>query len=311
MTPDAPPLLEAVDVSKAFGAVRALAGTSVALHAGELVGLVGPDGAGKTSLIRALTGLMNVDSGTASIEGVPWARAPRSSRESLGYMPQRFALYPDLSVDENLEFFGAVFGLSRRTFEERRARLLEMTRLAPARDRPAGALSGGMYKKLAIACALLHSPRALVLDEPTNGVDPVSRRELWALLYELVDDGVGVLVATPYMDEAARCTRLLLLAEGTVLAEGTPSTLVATLDDPVLDVGPGATREALESIEAHPGVLATAPSGDGVRLLVAKERAPEVAKLLDALRLASRTADPTLEDLFLSKMQRRRAGAKS
>jgi len=229
----------------------------------------------------------------------------------MGALIETPGFQPGWSGARNLAELARLQGFSRAEARAEAGRWIDRVGLAGAGEKPVQAYSQGMRQRLGLAQALLGSPRYLLLDEPTNGVDPVSRRELWALLYELVDDGVGVLVATPYMDEAARCTRLLLLAEGTVLAEGTPSTLVATLDDPVLDVGPGATREALESIEAHPGVLATAPSGDGVRLLVAKERAPEVAKLLDALRLASRTADPTLEDLFLSKMQRRRAGAKS
>ena len=307
MSEPARALLEAVRVTKSFGNVRALAGPSVALHAGELVGLVGPDGAGKTSLIRALMGLMSVDSGTVSIDGVPWERAGRTARETLGYMPQQYSLYADLSVDENLTFFGQLFGLSRAAFEQRRARLLGMTRLEDARTRPAGALSGGMYKKLAIACALLHSPRALVLDEPTNGVDPVSRRELWSLLYEFVDDGVGILVATSYMDEAARCSRLLLLSQGSVLAEGTPSSLVAGLEEPVIELAPGTSPKFVAELETNPAVLAVAPAGDGVRVVLRKERAAEVMSALAAAGVGSRPARPGLEDLFLARMQSRPA----
>jgi ABC-2 type transport system ATP-binding protein len=222
-------LLEASAVVRRFGAVTALRGVDLRLHDGELLGLVGPDGAGKTTLLRALSGLIDVDGGEARVLGVPWPSAPPEAREELGYMPQQYSLYTDLSVDENLRFFADLFDLPRAVFAERRERLLSITQLEAARDRPAGALSGGMYKKLAIACALLHRPRMLVLDEPTNGVDPVSRRELWALLYEFVSDGMGVLVATPYMDEAARCGRVALLHEGRILAEGEPARLVEGL----------------------------------------------------------------------------------
>jgi ABC-2 type transport system ATP-binding protein len=166
------PLLEARAIERRFGATRALAGVSLRLFEGELVGLVGPDGAGKSTLLRALTGLVDIDGGEARVLDVPWPNAPPEAREQLGYMPQQYSLYTDLSVDENLRFFGDLFDLPRPVFAERRARLLAITRLEAARDRPAGALSGGMYKKLAIACALLHRPRVLVLDEPTNGVDP-------------------------------------------------------------------------------------------------------------------------------------------
>ncbi|WP_394832453.1 ABC transporter ATP-binding protein [Pendulispora rubella] len=223
-------LLEALNVTKCFGDTRALSGASLTLREGELLGLVGADGAGKTSLIRALVGLVAIDGGTVTVGGATWDGAGRDARESLGYMPQQYSLYPDLSVEENLTFFARLFGLKRHVFEERREQLLTMTLLDRARDRPAGKLSGGMYKKLAVACALLHRPRALVLDEPTNGVDPVSRRELWALLYEFVGQGMGVLIATPYMDEAARCGRVVLLSHGVVLAEGAPAALVASLE---------------------------------------------------------------------------------
>jgi ABC-2 type transport system ATP-binding protein len=206
-----------------FGSVVALAGLDLAIGAGELYGLVGPDGAGKTTAVRALAGLLDPDAGNVRILG----RDPRTreARESIGLMPQRYALYGDLSVDENLAFFADLFAVDDAVFKARRQALLQMTRLSAFGDRRADALSGGMYKKLALACALLHEPPVLLLDEPTNGVDPVSRRELWALLGELVDGGTTVVVTTPYLDEAERCHRVGVLHHGQLLAEGDPAAL--------------------------------------------------------------------------------------
>ncbi|HEY7726533.1 MAG TPA: ABC transporter ATP-binding protein [Anaeromyxobacteraceae bacterium] len=219
--------LEARDLRRRFGEVPALAGLSFAVRPGELYGLVGPDGAGKTTAIRALAGLVDLDGGEARVRGMDPLRGGRAVREALGLMPQAFSLYRDLTVMENLRFFGRVYCLSRTAFRERTGRLLALTRLGPFGDRRADALSGGMYKKLALACALLHEPEVLVLDEPTNGVDPVSRRELWALLHEFVHGGMAVLVSTPYMDEAERCDRVGLVHRGRLLAEGPPLDLLA------------------------------------------------------------------------------------
>jgi ABC-2 type transport system ATP-binding protein len=212
--------LEARGLWKRFGAVTALRGLSITLHRGEIYGLVGPDGAGKTTAVRAFAGLLDPDEGAVTVLG----RDPRTraARESIGLMPQRYALYGDLSIEENLSFFSELFAVDPAISAERRARLLQITRLAPFVDRRADALSGGMYKKLALACALLHSPPVLFLDEPTNGVDPVSRRELWDLLGELVAQGTTLLVTTPYLDEAERCHRVGVMSGGQLLAEGDP-----------------------------------------------------------------------------------------
>ncbi len=293
-------LLEARRVVRRFAGVTALSGVSLAVPAGELSGLVGPDGAGKTTLIRALTGLIDVDDGEVLIDGTSWERAPADAREQLGYMPQQFALYGDLSVDENLRFFARLFGLSRADFEERRARLLSITQLERAKDRPAGALSGGMYKKLAIAGALLHRPRVLVLDEPTNGVDPVSRREVWALLYEFVAEGMGVLVSTPYMDEAARCGRVCLLSGGEVLVEGEPSALVASCRDVVLEATT-ADRAPLDAfLDGHPGVIAVTPAGARIRALLEPEVVEEVRAGMEAQGAHVVRSAPDFEDLYFS-----------
>jgi ABC-2 type transport system ATP-binding protein len=222
------PIIEAHELSRRFGATRALDGLSFSVARGELFGLVGADGAGKTTTIRALAGLIALDHGRVLIDGRDAARGGAAVRESLGLVPQQASLYPDLSVGENLRFFARLFCLPRQAFRERSARLLAITRLGPFQQRRADALSGGMYKKLALACALLHRPAVLLLDEPTVGVDPVSRRELWALLHELVQEGMTVLLSTPYMDEAERCHRVALVHGGRLLLAGEPSAL---LDD--------------------------------------------------------------------------------
>jgi ABC-2 type transport system ATP-binding protein len=225
--PAAGPALDARGLVRRFGATRALDGLTFSVRRGELYGLVGPDGAGKTTAIRVLAGLLDADEGEARVLGRDPARGGRALRESLGLVPQASALYRDLTVEENLRFFARLHGLPRAAFRERSARLLGMARLERFRDRRADALSGGMYKKLALACALLHAPEVLVLDEPTNGVDPVSRRELWALLHELVHGGTTVLVSTPYMDEPERCDRVALVHEGRLVLEGEPARLLA------------------------------------------------------------------------------------
>jgi ABC-2 type transport system ATP-binding protein len=223
VSPPAEPTLSAGGLVRRFGAVTALDGLSFEVGKGELYGLVGPDGAGKTTAIRALAGLLDVDGGEARVLGLDPAGG--RVRERLGLMPQQYSLYRDLTVGENLRFFSRLYVLPREVFRKRSARLLEITRLGPFVDRRADALSGGMYKKLALACALLHEPEVLLLDEPTNGVDPVSRRELWALLYEFVHGGMTVVVSTPYMDEAERCHRVGLVHRGRLLLEGDPREL--------------------------------------------------------------------------------------
>jgi ABC-2 type transport system ATP-binding protein len=219
------PAVLARGLVRRFGDVVALDGMSLEIGRGELFGLVGPDGAGKTTAIRAIAGLVDVDAGLLRVLG----EDPGTGRvrERVGLMPQAFSLYRDLTVAENLKFFSRLNALPRAEHKRRSERLLAITRLAPFVDRRADALSGGMYKKLALACALLHEPEVLLLDEPTNGVDPVSRRELWELLHEFVNGGMTVLISTPYMDEAERCHRVALAHRGRILIEGAPQELVA------------------------------------------------------------------------------------
>ena len=217
--------IEVQALSRRFGTIRAVHAVSLQIRSGALHGLVGPNGAGKTTTLRCICGLVRPDEGIIRVAGHDAVRRPDEVRRTIGLMPQENCLYGDLSIRENLWFFARLFGLKRPVFDERVERLMHITRLARFMDRRADALSGGMYKKLALSCALLHRPPILILDEPTNGVDPVSRRELWELLYELVADGTTVLIATAYLDEAERCHQVTLLAEGTVVADGEPDRL--------------------------------------------------------------------------------------
>jgi ABC-2 type transport system ATP-binding protein len=291
------PLLSARGVRRSFGSVVALDGVDLALAPGELLGLVGPDGAGKSTLLRCLVGVVDPDAGEVT----------RPARQDLGYMPQQQSLYGDLSVDENLRFFADLFGVPARAFAERRARLLAITRLEAARDRPAGALSGGMYKKLGIACALLHDPRALVLDEPTNGVDPVSRRELWELLGEFVAGGVGVLISTAYLDEVARCGRVAMLHQGRILREGAPAALRDTFEDAVLEIDAPDRRAADAILDADPRVIAATPAGSRLRAVVGAADAAGLAERLAEVGARTRPGAPDFEDVYLAAARRARA----
>lgn len=209
------------DIKKQYDETIALDGVSMSISKGEMFGLIGPDGAGKTTLIRILTTLLDADDGSAEILGIPVNTRPERVREIIGYMPQRFSLYQDLTVQENLRFFADLFNVSRTDRLKRTEELLNFSRLTPFVDRRAGQLSGGMKQKLALSCALIHTPQLLILDEPTTGVDPVSRREFWQILSRLKDRGVCILVSTPYMDEAARCDRVALIHKGHILTSGT------------------------------------------------------------------------------------------
>jgi ABC-2 type transport system ATP-binding protein len=277
-------VLEARALRRRFGLVPAVDGLDLQVRRGELYGLVGPDGAGKTTAIRLLTGLMRPDQGLALVRGLPAHTDDPSVREAIGYMPQQYSLYGDLSVDENLRFFGQLFGLAPREFAARRQRLLGITRLERFGNRRADALSGGMYKKLALACALLHQPRVLVLDEPTNGVDPVSRRELWDLLYELVAEGMSVLLATPYMDEAERCHRVGLIHQGKLLAEDAPRTLTRGFAHGTFVLA-GPSRQELElRLDRRPEVLSLTPHGSSLRAVVDARRLDDFVAWATALR---------------------------
>ena len=294
--------IQADSLVRRYGAHEAVRGISLAVEPGELYGLVGPDGAGKTSTIGCLAGLMRPSEGRVAVLGEdPMARGSKA-REHLGLMPQEYSLYGDLSIAENLRFFGQLFGLSRKVFRARADRLLAITRLAPFTDRRADALSGGMYKKLALSCALLHEPKVLLLDEPTNGVDPVSRRELWELIYDFVADGMAVLVSTPYMDEAARCHRVGLVHEGRLIAEGAPGALTDALEHEVYEVVGGDRARLHESLASTPQIVAASPAGARLRIVVVPGggELARAAVARDGATLAR--VRPDFEDLFLARI---------
>src|SRR5207237_7503419 len=215
-------------------------------RAGEMFGLIGPDGAGKTTTIRLMGGLLRPDSGRIALLGRDPVADHRAITGEVGYLSQRFSLYGDLTIDENIAFFAEIHGVGR--FEPARDRLLDMTQLTPFRGRRADRLSGGMKQKLALACTLVHEPRVLLLDEPTTGVDPVSRREFWKLLSEFLSRGLTIVMATPYLDEAERCARVALLHEGHLLAIDEPSPLEAPMPGELLKVVTGSTRPATDAL---------------------------------------------------------------
>jgi len=214
------------NLKKSYKKTAALESVSLDIRVGEMFGLIGPDGAGKTTLIRILTSLMDPDAGECRLLDIPVHDEPDKVRRIIGYMPQRFSLYPDLTVGENIKFFADLFKVPGKQRKKRTAELLEFSRLTPFVNRRAGKLSGGMKQKLALSCALIHTPKVLILDEPTTGVDPVSRREFWDILRELKNQGVTILLTTPYMDEAARCDRIALIHKGGILAMGTASDVI-------------------------------------------------------------------------------------
>ncbi len=299
--PGEPVTVSAKGLVRRFGRTAALDGLGFEARRGELLGLVGPDGAGKTTAIRILAGLMAPDAGEARVLGEdPLAGG---IRERLGLMPQQYSLYRDLTVGENLRFFSRLYVLPRKVFRERAERLLAITRLARFVDRRADALSGGMYKKLALACALLHEPEVLLLDEPTNGVDPVSRRDLWELLHEFVGGGMTVLVSTPYMDEAERCSRVALVHHGKVLLEGEPRSLISRFEDEVYEVR-GGDRDRLDAFLAGPrAVRAASPAGARLRVVVARGAGEELSRALAPFGATLSPAVPDFEDLFLSRIR--------
>jgi ABC-2 type transport system ATP-binding protein len=293
--------IEVRELHRSYGKrVHAVRGIDLAVEPGELYGLVGPDGAGKTTTIGCIAGLMHPTKGQVRVlDQDPMARRS-TAREQLGLMPQEYSLYGDLSVIENMRFFGSLFGLDKRTFKERSDRLLEIARLTRFVDRRADALSGGMYKKLALSCALLHRPKVLLLDEPTNGVDPVSRRELWTLIYELVAEGMAVLLTTPYMDEAARCHRVGLVHAGKILCEGAPGALTEALSHEVYEVVGGDREHTHATLASRPDVVAASPAGARIRLVA---QPGSFAALSAALAPAElRRVAPDFEDLFLARM---------
>ncbi len=219
------PIIETRDLTRRFAGLTAVDRLNLSVAPGEIFGLVGPDGAGKTTTLRMLCGLMDPTEGSARVAGFDVQRDSRKVKDQIGYMAQRFGLYQDLTVDENMAFYGDLFGIVGEERKQLTAQLLRMTRMEPFRNRQGGRLSGGMKQKLALMCTLLHRPRILFLDEPTNGVDPVSRRDFWTILYQLLKDGITIFLATAYLDEAERCNRVGLMYRGRLIRCDTPEQL--------------------------------------------------------------------------------------
>jgi len=302
-------LLEARNLKKAFGPVSAVNGVDLDVEPGEIFGLVGPDGAGKTTTLRLLVGVMDPDEGSASLDGISIEREPDRARERLGYMPQQYSLYRDLTVEENLRFYADMHFVPRRERRERVERLYRFSRLAPYANRRAGQLSGGMYKKLALSCNMIHQPRVLLLDEPTTGVDPLSRRELWEILYAFSAEGVAVVVSTPYMDEAERCHRVGLMSEGRLLVTDTPRVILDGFPERMFEAVPADLHAARKALEARPGVRRCYPSGEVLKVACDPAVTPgELARMLEEAGVAVpevEAVQPNFEDVFLSMEDRR------
>jgi drug efflux transport system ATP-binding protein len=304
MTDKLQPAIVADGLTKSFPGVCAVSKLSFDVRAGEIFGLVGPDGAGKTTTLRMLAGIMPPDAGNAAIAGIDVVHNPERAKHSLSYMPQRFGLYEELSVDENIRFYADLFGVTRAEREKRSAELLKAAGMSEFRSRFAGKLSGGMKQKLGLICALIHRPKVILLDEPTTGVDPVSRRDFWRILYELLAEGVAILTSTAYLDEAERCHRVALLNQGKLLFCDAPDNLKAKLRKDVLMIVSRDPRKVRSVLERAEGISSLVLQGDGLRLVVddAKRRAGEFDAIL---RRAHASFDsiqqvaPTIEDLFV------------
>lgn len=297
--------IEAQGLSRSFPGVQAVSNLSFQVEYGEIFGLVGPDGAGKTTTMRMLAGVLSPDSGSAVLAGFDVVKDAESVKHHISYMSQRFGLYEDLTVDENIRFYGDIFGVKREQREHRAAQLLAAADMEPFRSRLAGKLSGGMKQKLGLICALIHTPKVILLDEPTNGVDPVSRRDFWKILYSLLGEGVAILTSTAYLDEAERCHRVALLNKGRLLFCDTPKELKTHLQNSVLLVSAPDPRKASEAIAGAEGVKSVMLVGDGVHLLVdnAELRSSELHHVLTAASVPFESIQqiaPSVEDVFVS-----------
>jgi ABC-2 type transport system ATP-binding protein len=307
--PNGEPMIRISGLTRRFDAVTAVDNLTLEVFPGEIFGLVGPDGAGKTTTLRLLCGLMDPTAGQATVAGHDVAREPKGVQDQIGYMAQRFGLYADLTVDENMEFYADLFGVTIADRNELLPRLLRMTRMEPFRVRQAGRLSGGMKQKLALMCTLLHRPKILFLDEPTNGVDPVSRRDFWAILYGLVKDGITVFITTAYLDEAERCSRVGLLHRGKLIRVDTPDALRRQFEYDCYQVEGPRLREAREFLESAEGVVSVEPSGASLHLFLSREQtSPQVLqRALEAKNLGPAHFDrivPSLEDVFIATVRK-------
>lgn len=292
------------NLCRRFGETEAVRDVNLQVKRGEVFGLVGPDGAGKTTMLRMLTGILEPTSGEVWVDGLSVRDDPEGIKEHIAYMPQRFGLYQDLTVLENLLFYADLFRVPRKDRDPRIERLFGFSRLGPFKDRLAGALSGGMKQKLGLACALIHSPRLLLLDEPTNGVDPVSRRDFWKILYDLLKEGITILVSTAYLDEAERTTRVGLMHRGSMIRLGEPRALKALLEGVMLELVPSDVPAAKKALEELPEVISAHIFGGSIHVRVQEEQGYR-----DTLReglgergvqvRSLRRINPSMEDAFL------------
>jgi ABC-2 type transport system ATP-binding protein len=297
-------------VTRRYGAVLAVDGLDLEVRRGEMYGLIGPDGAGKTTTLRMILGLLAPDTGRLETCGLEPRQQRRQLSGHVGYLSQRFSLYGDLTVDENIAFFAEIHGVSG--WEPRRDELLEMVRMTPFRTRLADRLSGGMKQKLALACTLVHTPELLVLDEPTTGVDPVSRRDFWRLLARLQRQGLTLLLTTPYLDEAERCTRVTLLDNGRPLVTDTPDALRAQAGLAIVELIARPRRAAVDWLRAQPAVRDVEVFGERLHAALREAQADlprEAERLAAAMRAAglqvdvARPATPSLEDVFIQRLR--------
>jgi ABC-2 type transport system ATP-binding protein len=294
-------------VTRRFGPTVAVSDVSLDVRRGEMFGLIGPDGAGKTTTIRLMCGLLRADAGRVAVLGRDPITQHGAITRSAGYFSQRFSLYGDLSIDENIAFFAEIHGL--RNYDARRNRLLDMTQLTPFRHRLADRLSGGMKQKLALACTLVHEPEIILLDEPTTGVDPVSRREFWKLLSEFLAGGITIVMATPYLDEAERCSRVALLSSGRLLVVDTPQALRESLPGVMFEVIARPQPDAMEALRSLFGAADIQAFGERVHVRCTQSEGDVAArKIEDRLRerrveiTSVREIPATLEDVFINRI---------
>jgi ABC-2 type transport system ATP-binding protein len=302
-------IIKTTDLTRRFGPLTAVDHLNIQVSPAEIFGLVGPDGAGKTTTLRMLCGLMDPTSGQALVAGHDVAREPQAVKDRIGYMAQRFGLYADLSVDENMNFYADLFGIPPAERDKLLPDLLRMTRMDPFRARRAGQLSGGMKQKLALMCTLLHRPEILFLDEPTNGVDPVSRRDFWDILYQLAKDGITVFITTAYLDEAERCNRLGLMDHGRLIRCDTPDALKHQMEEVCYEVKAPNQRAAKQVLQSAEGVVSVELSGASLHLFLspAKTTVEALQKLLNEHNLGPtefRPIVPSLEDVFIAMIHK-------
>jgi len=301
------PVIVTTGLSRSFGSVHAVSDVHLDVRGGEMFGLVGPDGAGKSTIIRMLCGILTPTSGGGAILGQDLVTGRDALKKDLGYLSQKFTLYGDLSIDENIEFFAELHRV--RDYRDLREQLLDFTQLKPFRDRLAEKLSGGMKQKLALICTLIHRPRIIFLDEPTTGVDPVSRRELWGLLQKLNADGMTVILCTPYLDEAERCGRVAFIHGGRLMEVDTPQNLKKLIPGRIVEIVCGEPRRALDVLNAHGSFPQSQVFGDRVKVIVeSEETIGPVAATLEGAGIEVRSrrfVAPSLEDVFIYLMKER------